>query len=184
MNICQAKPTEAKEIAELINLAMLEITYQFIGCKDKAEANKFIAKFVAQKNNQYSYENIHVLEVNGEIVGQISIYDGALLNSLRQPILDYIFKTYQINYNPADETQSGEFYIDTFAVHASAQGKGYGKKLLQFAIDKYAIKEGKKLGLLVGNDNPDAKRLYHRIGFKVINEIEIFGKKMEHMQIA
>ncbi len=184
MIIRQARSTDAEQIAELINLAMLEITYQFIGREDIKEANKFIERFVSLEDNQYSYENIHILEEDGQIVGQISIYNGALLKQLRQPVLDYIYKTYNIDYRPADETQSGEFYIDTFAVHPSTQGKGYGKKLLQFAIDKFAIKESKKLGLLVDNDNPDAKRLYKRLGFEVINEVEIFGKTMEHMQLG
>lgn len=184
MLIRPALPSEAMPIASLINLAMLEITYQFIGKEDLQEADNFIAKFVAQQNNQYSYQNTFVLEEDGQIIGQISIYEGALLQQLRKPILNDIFHTYGITYQPVDETQAGEWYIDTFAVHPSAQGKGCGKLLLQFAIDKFVKEEGKVLGLLVDNDNPDAKRLYERMGFKVMNEVEIFGKKMEHMQYA
>ena len=184
MIIRPAKASEAHIIAKLINLAMLEITFQFIGKEDKQEADNFIAKFVAQENNQYSYQNIYVLEENNQILGQISIYDGALLHALRKPILKDILNSYGIDYTPADETQAGEIYIDTFAVHPSTQGKGYGKKLLDFAIDKFVKEETKVLGLLVDNDNPNAKRLYERLGFKVVNEIEIFGKKMEHMQYA
>ena len=184
MIIRQAKASEATQIAELINLAMLEITYQFIGKEDRNEANNFIAKFVAHENNQYSYQNIYVLEIDGRILGHLSIYDGASLKQLRQPILDYILHTYAIDYSPADETQAGEMYIDTFAVHPSMQGKGYGEKMLQFAIDKFNRIESKTVGLLVDNDNPNAKRLYERLGFKTIKEVEIFGKKMEHMQYA
>jgi ribosomal protein S18 acetylase RimI-like enzyme len=185
MFIRPAKKTEATQIAELINLAMLEITYQFIGEENRDKANAFLAHFVAQENNQYSYQNIFVAtEENGSIIGQISIYDGAKLHALRQPILDKIKADRGVEYWAEDETQAGEFYIDTFAVSPIAQGKGVGKQLLQYAIEEIAHKQRQILGLLVDKDNPNAKRLYERIGFKVVNDIHIFGKDMEHMQYA
>ena len=184
IQIRQALPKDAASIAKLINLAMLEITYQFIQKEDKEEADNFIAYFVGRQDNQYSYQNIWVMEEDGNIVGQISMYDGASLKALRQPVLNRIKTEYHNDYYPSDETQAGEIYIDTFGVDPIHQGKGFGKKLLQFAIDKVVKQEHKILGLLVDNDNPDAKRLYERLGFQVVNEIDIFGKKMEHMQYA
>lgn len=182
MHIRPAKSTESWPVAELINLAMLEITYQFIGKEDLREANAFIAHFVEQEGNQYSYQNIFVAVEEDEIIGQICLYDGAELKTLRQPILNRIFEKYGVNYQAADETQVDEIYIDTFAVCPLAQGKGVGKQLLTFAIDYFAHQQKQTLGLLVGRDNPNAKRLYERLGFKVTNEVNIFGKAMDHMQ--
>ena len=184
MYIRPATQEDAIIIAKLINLAMIEITYQFIGKEDENEANDFIAHFVRQNNNQYSYENIYVIASDKEIIGQICLYDGGKLQALRKPILDKIKQDFKINYQAADETQAGEIYIDTFAVLPNYQGQGIGKKLLEFAIDKVVKQDRKTLGLLVDNDNPAAKRLYERLGFNVVNEVEIFGKKMEHMQYA
>lgn len=184
MIIRPAHKEEAHQIAELMNLAMLEITYQFMGEEDLAKANTFLAHFITQENNQYSYENIFVAEEDNVLLGQISLYDGAKLHELRKPIWDKIKADRNVEYWAEDETQSGEIYLDTLAVSQLAQGKGIGKKLLQFAIDEYVTRQGKILGLLVDNDNPDAKRLYERVGFKVVDEIQIFGKTMEHMQYA
>jgi len=184
MTIRPALKSEADKIAKLMNLAMLEITYQFIGEENIEKANAFLAHFIAQENNQYSYQNIFVAEENNEILGQISMYDGAKLKALRQPIWDKIKDDRGVDYWAQDETQAGEMYIDTFAVSSKAQGKGIGKQLLQYAIDKVVVKQKKVLGLLVDKDNPDAKRLYEKIGFKVIKDTHIFGKDMEHMQYA
>ncbi|WP_159637699.1 GNAT family N-acetyltransferase [Sphingobacterium composti Ten et al. 2007 non Yoo et al. 2007] len=184
MIIRPALKFEADKIAKLMNLAMLEITYQYLGEENIEMANAFLAHFVAQENNQYSYQNIHVAEENNEIIGQISIYDGAKLQELRQPIWDKIKADRDVDYWAENETQAGEMYIDTFAVSLLAQGKGIGKKLLRFAIDEFVINQKKVLGLLVDKDNPAAKRLYEKIGFKVVNDIRIFGKEMEHMQYA
>ena len=184
MIIRRAKKTEAKEIAVLMNLAMLEITYQFIGTEDLNLAHEFLAHFISLENNQYSYENIYVAEENGRIIGQISIYDGANLKQLRQPIWDKIKSDRDVEYWAEDETQQGEFYIDTLAVHPTGQGKGIGKRLLEYSIEEFVVNQNIVLGLLVDKDNPNAKRLYEKIGFKVVNEVHVFGKKMEHLQYA
>lgn len=184
MIIRPALKFEADKIAKLMNLAMLEITYQFIGEENIEKANAFLAHFVAQENNQYSYQNIYVAEENNEILGQISIYDGAKLQELRQPIWDKIKADRDVDYWAENETEAGEMYIDTLAVSPNTQGKGIGKQLIQYAIDEVVVKQKKVLGLLVDKDNPAAKRLYERIGFKVVKDIRIFGKVMEHMQYA
>jgi len=165
-------------------MAMLEITYQFIGKEDQEEANRFINDLVKEKNNQYSYQNIFVLQEGDEILGQISIYDGARCEELREAVWHQIEKRYGFTYTAAPETAAGEMYIDTFAISPATRGRGLGKLLLQFAIDYYVKQQHKILGLLVDNENPNAKRLYESMGFKVIDERNIFGKKMEHMQYA
>lgn len=184
MIIRPASPNDAARIAELINMAMLEITYQFIGKEDKEEANRFIESLVKEKNNQYSYENIFVIQELDTILGQICVYDGANFQQLRQPVWDKIKEKYGITYSSEAETAPGEMYIDTFAICPSARGKGLGKEMLQFAITYYVKQQNKTVGLLVENDNPDAKRLYTNMGFEVREERIIFGKKMEHMQYA
>lgn len=184
MIIRPAQKEDAVQIAELMNLAMLEITYQFIGEEDLAKANAFLAHFIAIENNQYSYQNIFVAEEDGVMLGQISLYNGAELKKLRQPIWDKIKADRNVDYWAEDETQTGEIYLDTIAVSPLAQGKGIGKQLLQFAIEEFVTKQNKVIGLLVDKDNPNAKRLYEKVGFKVVNDIHIFGKEMEHMQYA
>lgn len=184
MIIRPARPEDASRLAELINMAMIDITYQFIGKDDEAEANRFIMSLVKESNNQYSYQNIFVIQELNKIIGHISIYNGDHFTQLRQKVWDTIKEKYGHSYQAEDETAPGEMYIDTFAICPSERGKGLGKELLQFAIDYYVTKQKKILGLLVDNDNPNAKKLYQSIGFKVVEERNIFGKKMEHMQYA
>lgn len=184
MIIRPAIPEDSPKIAELINMAMLEITYQFIGKEDPQEAHHFIEALVQEKNNQYSYQNIFVIQEGDEILGQISIYDGAHCEQLRETVWAEIEKRYNLSYTSEAETSPGEMYIDTFAISPATRGRGLGKLLLQFAIDHFVKKQHKTLGLLVDADNPNAKKLYERMGFKVIKERNIFGKKMEHMQYA
>jgi ribosomal protein S18 acetylase RimI-like enzyme len=155
MFVRKARIEDASAIVECLLLAMEDIVYEFIGEKNQVKAEVFMFQFVEQKNNQYSFQNCWVIEENKEILGAIVMYDGANLHELRTPIKEYISEVYSREFNPEEETQEGEFYIDSLGVKVNQQGNGVGSKLLQFLIDEYVVKRKQKLGLLVDKENPD-----------------------------
>ncbi len=184
MHIRKATPEDALAIAGFLFLAMEDITYHFIGRKDAQQARYLLALLAGQAGNQYSYENTWVAEQEGLIVGAVCIYDGAKLYELRNPVANIVRETFKMDFNPEDETQAGEYYLDCIGVAPNMQGKGIGAGLLQFVIDLYVHQHGQTIGLLVDKENPDAKRLYLKKGFKVVAEKAFGGKEMEHLQIG
>ena len=162
---------------------MEDIVYQFIGNKDPTKAMEFILYFVERGNNQYSYQNCWVAEDNTNVVGAINLYNGALLKELREPVVEYLVNKFNKDFSFEDETQAGEYYLDCLGVDPTQQSKGIGTKLLQFVIDAYVDGHKQTLGLLVDEDNPNAKRLYLKLGFKSVGKRVLFGKNMEHLQI-
>lgn len=184
MKIRKAKKEDAPVIAHLLLLAMRDIVYQFIGESNDEKTNQFMLRFVSSESNQYSYENCWIGELDGDIVAAVTLYDGARLHELRKPIFDFVTTELDKSFQPEDETVAGEIYIDSFGVNPVYQGKGLGTKLLQFLIQEYVEKQGLTLGLLVDNDNPNAKRLYEKIGFRVVGEKTLVGHAMEHLQIG
>lgn len=183
MIIRKATINDSKDIATYLLLAMEDIVYKFIGEENYNKAKEFLLHFIEKENNQYSYQNCYVVEEDNEIVAAVNIYDGAKLHLLREPIAQYVRTHYNKNFNPEDETQKGEFYIDTLGVSPKCQGKGIGSKLLQFLIDEYVTKKHKTLGLLVDEVNPNAKKLYLKLGFKSVGVKTLVGKRLEHLQI-
>lgn len=183
MMIRKATIKDSAEIANYILLAMGDIVYQFIGRKDDKKAKEFMLYFVAGTNNQYSYENCWVAEEQGKIIAAVCIYDGGKIKQLRSPVLEYIKNEYNNTLVLEQETQEGEFYIDSVGVDPGQQGKGIGSKMLQVLIDEYVNRQHQTLGLLVDGDNPNAKRLYLKLGFEVVSQKNFAGKKMEHLQI-
>jgi ribosomal protein S18 acetylase RimI-like enzyme len=181
--IRKATPDDSDSIAAYLFLAMKDIVYKLIQQKDPEEARTLLLQFAKSNNNQYSYQNCWVAETDGHVVGAINVYDGAQLSELRQPVVDYIREKFNQDFVPDDETSAGEYYIDTLAVSPDHQGKGIGTSLLQFVIDEHVLKKNYTLGLLVDESNPDAKRLYLKLGFKSVGRKMIFGKNMEHLQI-
>lgn len=183
MIIRKATPPDAENIAPLLLMAMEDIVFKFIDERDQEKAKKFLLHFIKNEDNQYSYQNCLVAEIGNEVIAAVSFYDGARLATLRQPVIEFIHEHFDENLQPEDETGSGEFYIDSIGVSPDHRGKDIGAKLLQFLIDEYVNKQQKTLGLLVDQENPAAKKLYLKLGFKGAGKIVFAGKLMEHLQI-
>lgn len=183
MMIRKATFEDSESVATHLLLAMEEIIYKFIGKKDYDNAYAFMLRFVASEDNQYSYKNCFVAVDENEIIGAVAVYDGGKLHELRKPIVEYVRSHFNPGFDPEDETQSGEFYIDSLGVNPKCQGKGIGSKILQFLIEEFVTKNKQTLGLLVEEENPGAKKLYLKLGFKIVGEKTLVGKKLEHLQI-
>jgi ribosomal protein S18 acetylase RimI-like enzyme len=182
--IRKATLEDTTAVGLLLLSAMEDIVYRFIDRKDHDLALDFLTSFVKMTNNQYSYQNCWVAELDGEVVAAINVYDGAKLDQLRKPVIQYVRTHYNPGFDPEDETEGGEYYIDTFAVDPRYRGKGIGTKLLQHLITEYVTKSNKTLGLLVDIDNPDAKKLYTKLGFESVGTKRLMEKTLTHMQIA
>ncbi len=61
-------------------------------------------------------------------------------------------------------------YVHMLAVKSESRGQGIGKRLMRFVEDVY-FEEYSKLFLVVSDFNPDAKRLYKKIGYSEIGDI-------------
>lgn len=183
MIIRKAEKSDSKAIAKLLLLAMENIFYSFIGEKSFDKAHKTLMELIEMPENQYSYENTWVIQLNNEVIAASNVYDGAELEKLRTPVKKLIEAKFNHNFNPEDETQAGEIYIDCIGVSQAHQGKGLGSKMLSFLIDKYVHQEGQTLGLLVDQGNPNAKRLYLKMGFSEVGTKVLEGKHLCHLQI-
>ncbi|MGJ8593755.1 MAG: GNAT family N-acetyltransferase [Aquaticitalea sp.] len=182
MLIRKAALQDTNAIALLFMMVMDSMVYRFIGEHDVQKGTDFFKRFIAEDDNQYSYKNCYVLLIEDEIVGVINVYDGSKLQELRQPILTYIHEHTNPTFSIEDETQPGEYYIDVIAVTNKYQGKGIGSNLLKYVIDKFCLNDKKTIGLLVDKKNPNAKKLYMRMGFVKVGEKTLTGHEMEHLQ--
>jgi ribosomal protein S18 acetylase RimI-like enzyme len=182
MIIRNAKPEDAEMISIHLLSAMKDFIYKFIGEEDHKKAKDFLVHFISRENNQYSYENCLVAEENGKVLGSVNAYDGAKLAELRKPIADYMLHHYNNEFELEDETQAGEIYIDSLGVDGQMRGKGIGSKLLKELIQEYVVQKQQTLGLLVDEDNPKAKKLYLKLGFKSVGIMKFGDKVFEHMQ--
>lgn len=182
--IRNAQESDAHVVPEIMLQAMGDIIFRFIQKEDRKEAIHFLTQLFKQKGNLYSYENTFVaIDDNGHIAGSLTGYDGDRFVELRQPILDHMKEQYNNTMIPEAETTGNEFYIDSIAVAPIARGKGIGTELLHYAIIHARQSGFKKVGLLVDLKNPNAQKLYERIGFKLGHKTSFAGGEYYHMYL-
>lgn len=140
-----------------------------------------IAEVASLETSQYSYRNALIAEVEGSPAGVIVAYDGARLEELRSETMRIIRK-YKPDFTVSeDETEAGEYYIDTLCVLPQYRKMGIATKLIA-AIHEKALAEGHaQLGLIVDFDNPTAERLYTKLGFHRVGTRIFAGHKMWHL---
>ncbi len=182
MLIRKARQEESGMITPFLLLAMEEIVYGFIGEDSRENAIRFLDSLTREKDNQYSYKNCWVVASENKIVAAAIVYDGGKLKELREPVGRRIQQMFGRDFNPEDESQDGEYYVDCVGVDPDQQGRGIGSALLRFLIDEYVHKQNGTLGLLVDKENPGAKKLYEKLGFIIVGEKRLMGKTMEHLQ--
>ena len=181
--IREATPKDASFIAQVVAMAIRdeETLCNYCG-KDYL---KVLAEVAAATATQYSYQNALVAETEqGELVGGVVGYDGALLNALRTGTWNIIKKNTSNVPTMTDETSAGEFYLDSLAVMPAYRGHGVGEKLILKLTEKAFAEGHKKVGLIVDKDNPRAEALYANIGFERVGERDFFEHQMYHLQMS
>lgn len=188
MNIIAAHPAQAHAIARLIMLAMNhDCCLHFAGeGHTLAEFESLMTRLVARDDTQYSYRNTLVAMTDeGDLAGICVSYDGAALHTLRRAFIEEVRDTFGRDFSTMDdETQTGELYIDSLAVTDIYRRQGVAEALLRATVSRAEMLCLPAVGLLVDKGNPNAERLYRRIGFRYANDAMWGGHAMRHLQIV
>ena len=142
-----------------------------------------LTEIAAHRNTQYSWHYALIAEVDGTIAGAIVGYDGAMLRELREGTFTIVSKHTGRVPTIADETEAGEYYLDSVGVLPEFRGLGVGRKLIAAFCDKVFTEGGEQVGLIVDFDNPQAERLYSSLGFERVGQRLFFGHQMWHLQL-
>lgn len=169
-----AKREDAATIAEAVCMA--------VGYDTTSPLFPVFLELAGREVAQYSYRNVLIAEVNGEVAGAIVGYDGAELKELREPIYSLLKQHLGEVPHIEDETEAGEYYLDSLGVLPAFRGMSVGTALLNAATERAFAEGHERVGLIVDYDNPDAERLYSSLGFERVGTKLFLGHKMWHMQ--
>lgn len=192
MIITDANLCHADAIASLIMMAMTDDCCRFLAGPQHtlADFRAMMLALVRMDDSQYSVRNaivalddeaspgdVSAARVAGAIVG----YDGAALHRLRCRFQEEARSRFGIDYSHMDdETQVGEFYIDSLAVFSQYRCRGIARQLLS-AMKERAAAMGLPAALLVDKGNPSAERLYTSVGFCYVGDSVWAGHEMKHL---
>ncbi len=131
---------------------------------------------------QYSWRFAVVAECDGEPVGAVVGYDGARLKELREGTFAVLRRLVGRVPNIEDETEAGEYYLDSVAVLPEFRGRGIGSALVEAFCERAFIEGAERVGLIVEEENTKAERVYQSLGFERVGERLFFGHRMHHLQ--
>ena len=150
MTIIPATPAHAADIAQLIMTAMTEECCQYLAGKEHTldDFYHMMLDLVLMDDSQYSWRNAFVAvdeeatEGNVEyapVAGAIVGYNGADLRRLRRRFQEEALRQLGMDYSQMDdETEAGEFYLDSLAIYPEYRRRGIARQLLQRASEHAA----------------------------------------------
>ncbi|ATO43252.1 GNAT family N-acetyltransferase [Loigolactobacillus coryniformis] len=181
-----AEKKDAAAVVPIINIVLEEMELPFLDHVDQATFFKVLAQAFQTEDYRYSYRHGLVNEREGKVVGVAFGYPEtaeAHIDDALQPFLPQLGVAADDKVFADKEAFPGEWYLDTLSVASEHQHQGVGSELLK-AIPAVARQQGlTKVGLNVDVANPNARKLYDKMGFQVVGQVKLAGHDYEHMQL-
>lgn len=173
-----ANPDDAHLASQLTHLSMDELANYLFGIVHLS-VNELLAGLFSLKGNRFSWDITDVANWNDEPVGMLVSFPGWEITRRNLTtgigllklcgLLDFLrLAARAMSVAEGIETYRDEYYVSNLAVFPNLQGRGIGSFLLASVEDKAQSAGLKKCSLIVGTENPGARRLYERCGYQVV----------------
>lgn len=167
LTLRRARPEDARDLAELMNIAGEGIPAYLwsamAGPGDDVMA--FGAGRVARREGSFSYLHAHVADVSGELAGMLLGYP--LPEDGEPPSLDELPEVVRPLVE-LETTVAGTWYINAVATTPAWRGRGIGSSLMGHAERMARESDLAALSLIVAEANEGAVRLYQRLGYVAV----------------
>jgi ribosomal protein S18 acetylase RimI-like enzyme len=178
----KARVEDAEIIARAVEMAIDNEEAVRDYCGDDYIA--VLQEIARRKATQYSWTQALVAEVDGVAAGAVVGYDGAQLAKLREGTFEVLMECVGRIPRIDDETEAGEYYLDSVAVLPEFRGMGVGRALVSAFCDRAFAMGHSCVGLIVDYGNPNAEKLYTSLGFQRVGHKKFLGHDMHHLQLT
>jgi len=152
--------------------------FDFVFKNEQQTALDFLHFAFTRKGGEFSYDNHYALWGEGQLVAVGAVFGNRkastfTMNEVINMISFYGWKSLPRGLNGLKiETmillpKKNEITLGHLGVQEALRGKGYGTKLINLLMEKSAKSANQKFVLDVSEENPKAKALYDKLGFKV-----------------
>ena len=180
-SIRDARPEDAPFLARCIMAGMHFYDFE---TDIPAAADLYERLVVCERREDllYSYRYTRVAESEGVPAGSLLSYPGAIYRELRHRTFRELWpELARMDAESDMETDPGEYYLDSLAVHPSFRRRGIGRALLQDGIREGERQGFRKIALVADSGMPHLIRLYASLGFKLADRRHVFGVDFQRM---
>jgi ribosomal protein S18 acetylase RimI-like enzyme len=179
-SIRPAVPGDAEALAFLLREAAGPLADPIFGFGEPARTIAYLRKLARGPGNLFSYDITHVAQVDGRVVGMSSGLPARAVSGRSVRTALSLLQAYgpvgMIRLVPrllalrdgSPGAPERDYHLVNLAVAAEWRGAGIGSMLVE-RVHLSARREGfAECSLTVINENDDARRLYHRLGYRQI----------------
>ncbi len=179
--IRDARPEEAPFLAKCVMAGMHFYDFE----TDIPGDNEIFERLVAcerRTDTLYTYVHTRVAEMDGIAVGSLLSYPGDIYRELRHKAFTELWpELSEMDATSDQETDPGEYYLDSLAVLPQYRGKGIGRGLLRDGIEKGRSLGYTKVALVADSEMPHLISLYSSLGFIPEGHRHVFGVDFQRM---
>ncbi len=161
--IREAHPNDAHHLARFVHSASYGLAHHYWQSVAPEGTDPFEigCERARGETGSFSYRNAHVAERDGQVVaGMIGYEIGTEPEEIDPEEIPAIF----VPLVELENRALNSFYVNVLATDEAYQGLGIGSQLLALAAE---LAPGKQLSLICSDGNPNAQKLYERVGFSV-----------------
>lgn len=181
ITISNARPEDASFLAKCIMAGMHFYDFE---SDIPSERNIYDNLIECEQRDDmlYSFRYTRVAEMDGTPVGSLLSYPGEIYRDLRHKTFCELWPNLaQMDAESEQETDPGEYYLDSLAVHPEYRHHGIGRALLLDGIQLGASLGYKQIALVADSDYSHLIRLYESIGFVPADHRRAFGVDFQRM---
>jgi len=174
--IRNARPSDAPFLAECILAGMHFADFDKKLDGDLSHLLEMVTECERREDTLYSYSRTRVAEVDGKPVAALLSYPGELYKDLKERTFRELWPGYFTRFGNDDpETDPGEYYLDSLAVHPDYRRLGIGRALLEDAIQIGLSQGYTRIALVADAEMPNLIGLYSSMGFVPADHRHAFG---------
>lgn len=178
-----AVATDATLLSELIYDSGPD-AWEYVFTTRRKHAKEFARYALMHERGEFGYGCHTVVELDGKIVGIGAEYSGEsafsfLWNGAKQILSFYPLPTALVVMVRGLQAESvmklpkkRVGYIAHLAIDPECRGMGIGEQLVEHLMEQARANKRKKIELDVAETNPRAKKLYERIGFRLVTKVK------------
>ncbi len=185
MEIRKALPEDAAFIARNVLAAMDFESYAEPLAEDVSRMLPVLTEICRREDTLYSWRNTLVAVEDGVVAGSMTAYDGGEYIGMRE--LTFGLVREQIGWAPSpmdDETQAGEWYLDSLAVAPQFRRRGIARALIEQALDAGEALGFDKASLIALASDAMLVSFYESCGFAGEEHRNCFGHDYLRMVIS
>ena len=182
LTIRAAQATDASLAASMLHLSMGHLADHLFQLDGKT-IEAMIVKLFARDAGRFGHKSAFIAEFENSSVGLLIASRGDKVDRLNRETIPHLIAVlglakalgfiHRAFILPGGrEAYDDEFFISNLGILPSMQGRSFGAQMLAYAEKLACGNDLKKCSLIVGWHNTNARRLYERIGYQVVETVQ------------